>query len=624
MPCGTRWRATRRTARSPSTVRSCASRPTTTRSSTCSTRTPARRTSPGWRPRTACTVRTASTRPAHRPDRGRPAGRPRRLPARRGPGRSPARTAPGRALPRGARRSVPQVVRHLPGAPDEPTRRSPTCTAAGCGSTTPPARCLPTASTCSGSAPPSACEGLTDAHPRGWCPARRGLRRPAALPAHPDRRHGAAAPAVARQSSAVTTAAGRWGRRRPRPWRRSTARRPTSWTRTTSVRAPALPRQLAAAFERSRRRRRLLRRQGLPVHGGRPVGRWRRGSASTSAPEASWPSPSGWFPGERIGFHGNNKSVAEIRHGTDLRGGPDRRRLLPGDRAASRWSPPSSGSSPGHGPRHRRRRGAHPRVHRHRPRGPEVRLQPRPAVRRSRRPRASSPPRRLRAARPAQPHRQPDLRHRRLRDGRAPPRRAARPHRRRTRSPLPEIDLGGGYGIAYTSQHTPLPASTLAGEMAGILEREFKAVGDGDLSTLPRVSIEPGRAIVGPSTFTLYEVGTVKPVELGGGHTRTYVSVDGGMSDNARPALYEADYSCTLANRRSEPGRCCRGSSDGTARAVTSSCSTSTCRPTSARRPHRRAGHGGLLPRPVQPVQPHSEAAGRRRPWRAVTRARAA
>ena len=118
----------------------------------------------------------------------------------------------------------------------------------------------------------------------------------------------------------------------------------------------------------------------------------------------------------------------------------------------------------------------------------------------------------------------------------------------------PEIDLGGGYGIAYTSQHTPLPASTLAQEMAGILEREFKSVGDGDLRELPRVSVEPGRAIVGPSTFTLYEVGTVKPVEVGGGHTRTYVSVDGGMSDNARPALYEADYSCTLANRRSQAG----------------------------------------------------------------------
>jgi diaminopimelate decarboxylase len=118
----------------------------------------------------------------------------------------------------------------------------------------------------------------------------------------------------------------------------------------------------------------------------------------------------------------------------------------------------------------------------------------------------------------------------------------------------PEIDLGGGYGIAYTSQHTPLPAAILAEEMAGIVERELKAVGDGDTRHLPRVSVEPGRAIVGPSTFTLYEVGTVKEVEIGGGHLRTYVSVDGGMSDNARPALYEADYSCTLASRYSDAG----------------------------------------------------------------------
>src|ERR671911_344045 len=89
-------------------------------------------------------------------------------------------------------------------------------------------------------------------------------------------------------------------------------------------------------------------------------------------------------------------------------------------------------------------------------------------------------------------------------------------------------------------------------EMADIVARELKAVGNGDALQVPRVSVEPGRAIVGPSTFTLYEVGTVKDVELGDGQSRSYVSVDGGMSDNARPALYEADYSCTLANRSSD------------------------------------------------------------------------
>jgi diaminopimelate decarboxylase len=69
---------------------------------------------------------------------------------------------------------------------------------------------------------------------------------------------------------------------------------------------------------------------------------------------------------------------------------------------------------------------------------------------------------------------------------------------------------------------------------------------------VPQLSIEPGRAIVGPTVCTVYEVGTVKQVELDAGAVRTYVSVDGGMSDNIRTALYDADYSCTLASRRSE------------------------------------------------------------------------
>jgi diaminopimelate decarboxylase len=127
---------------------------------------------------------------------------------------------------------------------------------------------------------------------------------------------------------------------------------------------------------------------------------------------------------------------------------------------------------------------------------------------------------------------------------------------------MPEMDLGGGYGIAYTSEHTPMTAQDLGEQLADLVRREFKALGNrsdgaGDGSAgggapVPRMSIEPGRAIVGPSTFTLYEVGTVKDVDLGHGAKRTYVSVDGGMSDNVRTALYDADYSCTLASRRSE------------------------------------------------------------------------
>ncbi|HET8594825.1 MAG TPA: diaminopimelate decarboxylase [Intrasporangium sp.] len=113
---------------------------------------------------------------------------------------------------------------------------------------------------------------------------------------------------------------------------------------------------------------------------------------------------------------------------------------------------------------------------------------------------------------------------------------------------LPELDLGGGFGIAYTTEHDPLPPARLAAGMADIVERECRAEG----VPVPRISIEPGRAIAGPSTFTLYEVGTVKPVELDGGASRVYVSVDGGMSDNIRTALYDANYSCTVAGRRSD------------------------------------------------------------------------
>jgi diaminopimelate decarboxylase len=112
---------------------------------------------------------------------------------------------------------------------------------------------------------------------------------------------------------------------------------------------------------------------------------------------------------------------------------------------------------------------------------------------------------------------------------------------------LPELDLGGGFGVAYTTQHDPLSSQALATGLADIVRRECAARG----VAVPRISVEPGRAIAAPSTFTLYEVGTVKAVELDAGLSRTYVAVDGGMSDNVRTALYDADYSCTLASRAS-------------------------------------------------------------------------
>jgi diaminopimelate decarboxylase len=113
---------------------------------------------------------------------------------------------------------------------------------------------------------------------------------------------------------------------------------------------------------------------------------------------------------------------------------------------------------------------------------------------------------------------------------------------------LPELDLGGGFGIAYTTQDDPSTPDDLARRMVKIVRDECAAEG----IAVPHLSIEPGRAIAGPSTFTLYEVGTTKQVALDGGASRRYVSVDGGMSDNIRPALYGADYSCTLASRASD------------------------------------------------------------------------
>ncbi|MFI1989549.1 diaminopimelate decarboxylase [Actinoplanes sp. NPDC020271] len=108
---------------------------------------------------------------------------------------------------------------------------------------------------------------------------------------------------------------------------------------------------------------------------------------------------------------------------------------------------------------------------------------------------------------------------------------------------LPDLNLGGGFGIAYTTQDDPSTPGDLAKRINKIVESEC------ELASLrvPKLSVEPGRAVVGPSVFTLYEVGTVKDVD----GIRTYVSVDGGMSDNIRTALYDASYSATLANRSS-------------------------------------------------------------------------
>jgi diaminopimelate decarboxylase len=129
--------------------------------------------------------------------------------------------------------------------------------------------------------------------------------------------------------------------------------------------------------------------------------------------------------------------------------------------------------------------------------------------------------------------------------------------------PVPELNLGGGFGIAYTSADVALPLDEIAKRFADIVAA---AAAEFDVS-IPVISVEPGRAIIGPSTTTIYEVGTVKDVLVtvpglvegasassatGSTAIRKYVSVDGGMSDNIRPALYGADYSVRIASRSSD------------------------------------------------------------------------
>ena len=122
-------------------------------------------------------------------------------------------------------------------------------------------------------------------------------------------------------------------------------------------------------------------------------------------------------------------------------------------------------------------------------------------------------------------------------------------------SELTDLDLGGGFGIAYLqSEKTVEPEDVLSEIYAAV-----KKAAERHHLKIPRISLEPGRNIVGPTMLTLYEVGTVKNVQLDNGKQRTYVSVDGGMSDNIRPALYDAQYSAVLAQRASSaPLQDCR------------------------------------------------------------------
>lgn len=122
---------------------------------------------------------------------------------------------------------------------------------------------------------------------------------------------------------------------------------------------------------------------------------------------------------------------------------------------------------------------------------------------------------------------------------------------------LPEVDLGGGFSVAYTDAETSMNVERELGRLADVVSNANHALGLPE----PNISFEPGRWIVAPAGVTLYTVGTLKHVAMPHGTVdssggaiaeRVYVSVDGGMSDNIRPALYDADYTVRLANRRGE------------------------------------------------------------------------
>ena len=156
-----------------------------------------------------------------------------------------------------------------------------------------------------------------------------------------------------------------------------------------------------------------------------------------------------------------------------------------------------------------------------------------------------------------------------------------------------ELDLGGGFGIAYTPDDDPPDVKSLTSSLRAIVAFQCSAAG----LPIPRLTIEPGRAIVGPSTVTLYEVGTIKDVD----GLRTYVSVDGGMSDNIRTALYDAAYTVALASRASDAAAdAVPGGGAALRERRHRGAATATCRPTWRRatcsRWRRRARTAGQWP----------------------------
>ena len=110
---------------------------------------------------------------------------------------------------------------------------------------------------------------------------------------------------------------------------------------------------------------------------------------------------------------------------------------------------------------------------------------------------------------------------------------------------MPEVDLGGGYAIAYTPESEEMDVEKASLEIADVVAQGVDAAGGG----WPHISIEPGRGIAGPAGMTLYTVGVTKNVSLEEGGSRQYVAVDGGMSDNMRTITYGAEYTASIASR---------------------------------------------------------------------------
>jgi diaminopimelate decarboxylase len=119
------------------------------------------------------------------------------------------------------------------------------------------------------------------------------------------------------------------------------------------------------------------------------------------------------------------------------------------------------------------------------------------------------------------------------------------------------VNLGGGFGIRYTSEDDPIPVSQYVKEIVETVKRKVEEL----QMEMPEIWIEPGRSLVGDAGTTIYSIGSRKEVP----NVRKYVAVDGGMSDNIRPALYEAKYEAVIANRVKDEteevvsiaGKCC-------------------------------------------------------------------